>query len=110
MKSRNLKKFLASLGVAGLISAGGITVGNAIGSGWGGTKDSAVGADKKVEKPAGSGWGGQKDSTVSADNDTKDAVKEITDMATEKGGEVAEKAVDEAAGAAADAAKGLLKK
>ncbi len=36
MKSKDLKKFLASLGVAGLISAGGITLpGNATASGSG---------------------------------------------------------------------------
>ena len=82
---KEVKKILAGLGVAGLISAGGISLPGhaAAGSGWGANKDSAVSAEKQdaekaaeaveeaaeemekaaeeeipAKKPAKSGWGG----------------------------------------------------
>ena len=79
MANKDLKKFLAGLGVAGLIAAGGVSLpgAHAAGSGWGASKDSA-GSAEKVMKPAGSGWGGSKDSAVSAakEDGKEDAGKE----------------------------------
>lgn len=87
MANKDLKKFLAGLGVAGLIAAGGISLpgAHAAGSSWGASKDSA-GSAEKVVKPAGSGWGGSKDSAVSA---AKEEGKEDT------GKEEVKAAVDE---------------
>ena len=53
MNSTDLKKLLAGLGVAGLISAGGIPVpgAHAAGSGGGGTTPGA-GSASEVQKPA----------------------------------------------------------
>ena len=53
MNSTDLKKLLAGLGVAGLISAGGVSVpgAHAAGSGWGGTTPGA-GSASEVQKPA----------------------------------------------------------
>lgn len=50
MKSKNMKKLLAGMGIAGLISAGGISVphdASAAGSGWSAKTDSVVDAAKK---------------------------------------------------------------
>ena len=82
MVNKDLKKFLAGLGVAGLIAAGGFSLpgAHAAGSGWTATKDSAGSADKVV-KPAGSGWSGSKDSAVSA---APDEMKAKTDKKEEK--------------------------
>lgn len=67
MKSKNLKKLLAGLGVAGLISAGGISLpgAHATGSGWG--ANTGAGSTSEAKKPAGSGWGGTKDSAGSTE-------------------------------------------
>lgn len=78
MASKDLKKFLAGLGVAGLITAGGISLpgAHAGSSGWGAGKDSAGSAENGM-KPAGSGWSGSKDSAVSTvKEETKEAVQE----------------------------------
>lgn len=80
MASKNLMKLLAGLGVAGLITAGGISLpgAHAGSSGWGAGKDSAGSAENGM-KPAGSGWSGSKDSAVSAaKEETKEAVEEGT--------------------------------
>ena len=91
MANKDLKKFLAGLGVAGLITAGGISLpgAHAAGSGWGASKDSA-GSAEKVMKPAGSGWSGSKDSAVSAvkaegkEGEGKEEVKAAVDETTKK--------------------------
>ena len=73
MERKNMKKILASLGIASLISAGGMTLPSCAtsGSGWSGDKEGADGADKVVEQPAGSGWSGTKDSAGSVENEEK---------------------------------------
>lgn len=71
MEKKDLKKLLASLGVAGLISMGGITLPGAhAGSGWG-AKTGAGSTEKQAITPAGSGWSGSKAGAVSAEEQQK---------------------------------------
>lgn len=101
MAQKELKKILAGLGVAGLLTAGGITLPGAhASSGWGASKDNA-GSVEKVVKPAGSGWSGSKESAVST------AKEEVDEKVKEAGTEAPDNVVDKAAEetkAAADAA------
>jgi len=71
MEKKKLKQILAGLGVAGLISAGGLTTPGCAtsASGWGGDKEGAGSTEKKVEEHVGSGWGGSKDSAGGADEE-----------------------------------------
>jgi radical SAM modification target selenobiotic family peptide len=71
MEKKDLKKLLASLGIASLISMGGITLPGAnAGSGWG-AKPSAGSTEQQAKPPAGSGTSGTKDSAVSAEKQQK---------------------------------------
>ena len=77
MESKDLKKLLAGIGIASLISAGGLSLsGCASSSGWTADKDSAGSAVEEVEKKAGdSGWTATKDSAGSAAEKAKKDVK-----------------------------------
>ena len=83
MESKDLKKLLAGIGIASLISAGGLSLsGCASSSGWTADKDSAGSAvEKEVEKKAGdSGWTATKDSAGSAaEKAKKEAEKKAGD-------------------------------
>ena len=90
---KDVKKILASLGVAGLISAGGVTLpGHAAGSGWG-AKPSAGSAD--TNKSAGSsGWSGHKSDAVSAGQEEAKKAGEAAED-TKKSMEETKKQVEE---------------
>jgi len=88
MKKKDLKKLLASLGIASLISAGGsmaIPVIAATGSGWTADKEGAGSVEKAVT-----------DSTNSALEDVKKKGEEAVDTAGEEAKKQAEEAVDKA--------------
>jgi radical SAM modification target selenobiotic family peptide len=91
MDKKDLKKLLASLGVAGLISMGGITLPGAhAGSGWG-ANTSAGGTEKQVKTPAGSGGSDPKGSAVSAEQQKKmEQMKTEEQSAEEKAKKAAE--------------------
>jgi len=94
MEKKDLKKLLASLGVAGLISMGGITLPGAhAGSGWG-AKTGAGGTEKQAKPPASSGWGASKGSAVSAEEQQKKEQMKTEEQSAE---EKAKKAAEEEA-------------
>lgn len=92
MEKKDLKKMLASFGIAGLISMGGVTLPGAhAGSSWG-AKPSAGGTEQVEKAPAGSGWGAKKGSAVSAEEQEKQQQQQQDqDEAEEKAKEVLEK-------------------
>lgn len=99
MEKKDLKKLLASLGIASLISMGGITLPGAhAASGWG-AKPSA-GSTEQQTPPAGSGTGGTKGSAVSAEEQ-----KKMEQMKTEE-----QSAEEQAKKAAEEEAKTVKKK
>ena len=63
---KDVKKLLAGLGVASLISAGGVALpgAHAAGSGW--SAKPSAGSAEVSKSAAASGWSGHKDSAVSA--------------------------------------------
>ena len=74
MEKKNMKKLLASLGIASLISAGSMGhPGAASGSGWAGVKSSAGGADQNVETSADTTEEVKKKSDESDETDDKDS-------------------------------------
>jgi len=86
MDKKELKKLLAGIGIAGLISGGGVaaTSGSAFGgSGWGAKDDSAVGTVKEV-KSGGSGWSGHTDSAVGAEEEKENQAEEMHEDAEKK--------------------------
>jgi radical SAM modification target selenobiotic family peptide len=91
MEKKDLKKLLASLGVAGLISMGGITLPGAhAGSSWG-AKTSAGGTEKQAITPVGSGGSGSKPGAVSAEEQQKmEQMKTEEQSAEEKAKKAAE--------------------
>jgi radical SAM modification target selenobiotic family peptide len=91
MEKKDLKKLLASLGVAGLISMGGITLPGAhAGSGWG-AKTGAGSTEKQAITPAGSGGSGTKAGAVSAEEQKKmEQMKTEEQSAEEKAKKAAE--------------------
>ena len=91
MKKKDLKKLLATFGVAGLISMGGVTLPGAhAGSGWG-AKTSAGSTEQQAKPPAGSGWSGTKGSAVSAEDQQKmEQMKTEEQSAEEKAKKAAE--------------------
>lgn len=98
MDKKDLKKMLASLGVAGLIGMGGITLPGAhAGSGWG-AKTSAGGTEKHAKPPAaGSSWGGSKAGAVSAEEQQKQKMEQMKteeQSAEEKAKKAAEEEVE----------------
>ena len=91
MEKKDLKKMLASFGIAGLISMGGVTLPGAhAGSSWG-AKPSAGGTEQVEKAPAGSGWGAKKGSAVSAEEQEKKQQQIDQEEAEEKAKEVLEK-------------------
>ena len=89
MDCKDLKKLLAGLGVAALVSSGGLSLpgGAHAGSGWG-AKPSAGSAEQAAEEAAAAG-GSEPDSAVSA-------VQEEAEGAVDSAGEEAKDAVDDA--------------
>lgn len=103
MEKKDLKKLLASLGIASLISAGGSMAipGIATGSGWAGT-----------DKSAGSAENAATDTTKSAIQEVKTTAEETVDTAEEavdKTEEAVDKAVDEVKKKAGDSGWGASK-
>lgn len=91
MEKKDLKKILASFGIAGLISMGGVTLPGAhAGSSWG-AKPSAGGTEQQQKAPAGSGWGAKKESAVSAEEQEKQQKQQVLEEAEEKAKEVLDK-------------------
>lgn len=90
MEKKELKKLLAGLGIASLISMGGISLPGAhAGSGWG--ADPGTGGTEQHGKKTGcSGWGGSKKDAVSVedqqqmDKQMKEDQKEEEDNNTKK--------------------------
>jgi len=84
MEKKDLKKLLASLGVASLISAGG-SMAIAAGSGWTGSEKGAGSAEKTVTE-----------STNSAIEEVKTTAGEVVDTAGDEAKKKAVEAVDTA--------------
>lgn len=90
MDKKDLKKILASFGIAGLISMGGVTLPGAhAGSSWG-AKPSAGGTEQQQKAPAASGWGAKKGSAVSAE-EQKQQQEQLQEQAEEKAKEALDK-------------------
>ena len=81
MNTKDLKKLLAGVGIASLLTGLPLTSGTAIGgSGWGAKDDSAVSAEKE-EKAGGSGWGAKKEGAVSTEEEEKEHAEEKEEKA-----------------------------
>ena len=73
MDTKEMKKILAGVGIAGLLSGvpiGGVAHGS---SGWGGSGNSAVSTEKTEAVNAGSGHSGKEDSSMSTHEQTEES-------------------------------------
>ena len=83
MAGKELKKFLAGLGIASLVAGTGVPGSTVGASGWSASKTGAVGTEEVKKKPAPSGWSGKKESAVS----TEMKKEQPADSEDEKAGE-----------------------
>jgi len=88
MDTKDLKKLLAGVGIAGLLTGLPLTSGTAIGgSGWGAKDDSAVSAEKVEKDTGGSGWSADKKGAVSTEEEKEHAEEKAKEEKGKKAGD-----------------------
>ena len=89
MDIKDLKKLLAGVGIASLLTGLPLTSGTAIGgsgSGWSAKDDSAVSAEKVEKDTGGSGWSADKKGAVSTEEEKEHAEEKAEEEKAKKAG------------------------